>query len=108
AMATSVLAGEGQGGGKGIGIRLISGAGATHPMVGVKTTFNATGAPVSIGPATSIVFDVMSTSGSSLWVELEQSDIADGAYYQKEIDFANSSWNRIRIPISALAQPSWK
>lgn len=108
AMGPSVLAGEGQAGGKGIGIRLISGAGATHPMVGVKTTFNATGAPVSIGPATSIVFDVMATSGSSLWVELEQSDITDGAYFQKKVDFANNTWNRIRVPVSSLAQPDWK
>jgi endoglucanase len=107
-MPAAVLAGEGQAGGKGIGIRLISGAGATHPFVGVKTTFNASGAPVSIGPATNIVFDVSSTAGSSLWVELEQSDITDGAYYSKEIDFANASWNRLRIPIASLAQPSWK
>lgn len=107
-MPSAILAGEGQAGTKGIGIRLISGAGATHPFSGVKTTFNATGAPVSIGPATNIVFDVSSTAGSSLWVELEQSDITDGAYYGKEIDFANATWNRLRIPIASLAQPTWK
>lgn len=108
AIGSAVLAGEGESASKGIGIRLIGSAGAPHPNAGIKCMFNAAGTAVGLGAAASIIFDVKSTSGSSLWIELEQSDIADGAYFGKKIDFANATWNRIRIPLSALAQPDWK
>jgi hypothetical protein len=104
----AILANEGESASKGIGIRLIGSAGAPHPYAGVKTTFNAAGTAVGLGPAVSVVFDVKSTAGSSLWVEFEQSDIADGAYFGKKIDFANDTWNRIRVPLTSLAQPDWK
>lgn len=107
-LPAAIIAGEGYGATKGIGIRLIGSAGAARPFVGVKTTFNAAGTAVSIGPALSVVFDMLSSAGSSVWVEFEQPDITDGAYYGKKVDFANASWNRIRIPLSSLAQPDWK
>lgn len=108
AITAAILPGEGYATTKGIGIRLIGSAGAARPFVGVKTTFNPAGTAVGLGPATSVVFDILSAAGSSIWVEFEQPDIADGAYYGKKIDFANASWNRIRIPLSSLAQPEWK
>jgi endoglucanase len=107
-MSTAILAGEGYGTTKGIGIRLIGSAGAVHPFVGLKTTFNPAGTVVGLGPALSVVFDILSAAGSSIWVEFEQPDITDGAYFGKKIDFANASWNRIRIPLSSLTQPDWK
>lgn len=107
-IAGAILATEGEGGTKGLGIRLIGSAGAPRPFAGVKTTFNATGGAVGFGPATSLVFDIKSTVGSSIWVEVEQAGIADGAYFSRKIDFASDAWNRIRIPFTMLAQPEWK
>ena len=108
-MPASILAGEGEAASKGIGIRLVGSAGAARPFVGIKTTFNAAGNPVGLGStAASLVFDIRSSAGSSVWVEFEQSDIADGAYFSKKIDFANDAWNRIRVPFSSLTQPDWK
>jgi hypothetical protein len=80
------------------------------PYCGLKSTFNATGAAVNIGPVTSVVFDIYPYSdSSSIWVELEQSSITDNANYGYKLFFAKgSSWNRIRIPIANMAQPSWK
>jgi hypothetical protein len=107
-LPAAIIAGEGYGATKGLGIRLIGTAGAVRPFVGVKTAFNATGTAVGLGTAVSVVFDIQAAAGSSVWMELEQSDITDGAYYGKKIDFANASWNRIRIPLTSLVQPEWK
>ncbi len=107
--AAAITAADGESASKGLGIRLIAGTGATRPFVGVKCGFNAAGTAVSLGSgAQSVVFDIKSTAGGSIWVELEQSDIADGAYYSRKIDFANDGWSRIRIPFSAMSQPDWK
>ncbi len=107
-MAAAIVAGEGESASRGLSIRLIGSAGAPHPYAGVRATFNAAATAVSLGAATSVIFDVKSTAGSSLWVELEQSDIADKAYNGKKIDFAGDTWMRIRIPFSAMTQPDWK
>jgi hypothetical protein len=104
----AILANEGDAGSRGLGIRLIGSAGAPRPFSGVKCTFNAAGTAVGLGPAQSLVFDIKSTAGASLWVEFEQSGIADGAYFGRKIDFAGDSWARIRIPFSSLVQPDWK
>lgn len=93
---------------KGVSIRLVTATGAPDPLAGIRTTFNAAGTPVDLGPVKSLVFDIRSTSGSSFWVELEQSDITDGAYYGFQVKVASDSWNRIRIPFSSFSQPSWK
>jgi len=93
---------------KGVSVRLVATAGAPNPVVGIRSTFNAAGSAVDLGPAKSLVFDVRSTSGSSFWVELEQSDITDGAFYGFKVQVASDSWNRIRIPLSSFSQPAWK
>ncbi len=107
-MAAAILAGEGESATKGVSIRLIGSAGAAHPNAGIRATFNAASTAVGLGKPTSVVFDVKSTAGSSLWLEVEQTDITDGAYFAKKIDFAGDTWNRIRVPFTSLAQPDWK
>lgn len=106
--AAAILATEGEGPSKGLGIRLIGSAGAPQPHAGVKCTFNAAGGAVGFGPAVSVVFDIKSTVGSSVWMELEGTGITDGAHHGRKIEFANDAWNRMRIPLSSLAQPDWK
>ncbi len=93
---------------KGSSIRLVGVAGAPNPVVGIRTTFNLAGTAVGLGAVKSVVFDVLSSVGSTFWVELEQSDITDGAYPAFQVAVGNDLWNRIRIPISAFAQPAWK
>ncbi|MEO6039498.1 MAG: glycoside hydrolase family 9 protein [Saprospiraceae bacterium] len=108
-MAAAIFAGEGETATRGVNMRLIGAAGATHPVAGIRATFNAAGTAVSLGStAASVVFDVKSSVGSSLWVEVEQADITDGAYFGKKIDFAGDTWMRIRVPFSTMAQPEWK
>ncbi len=92
----------------GIDIRMLGDDGAEHPHVGIKTTFNAAGDPVSLGEAKSIVFDVLGDEGDTFYVELEQPDIAYGEYYRAEVRLHNDEWNRIRIPFSDFEQPEWK
>jgi hypothetical protein len=84
-----------------------------HPFSGVRTTFNSKGTLVSLGNAKSIVFDVKGTTasvGSSFYVEIEQDDIKDSAYYGQKVTIGNDLWNRIRIPLTetALSVRSWK
>ncbi len=93
---------------KDISVRLVGAAGAPKPMAGIRTQFNAAGTAVGIGPAKSVVFDAKSAKGSSFWVELEQPDIAEPAYPGFQVAVGNDLWNRIRIPLSAFAQPAWK
>ena len=93
---------------KDISIRLVGAAGAPKPMAGIRAQFNAAGSPVGLGPAKSLVFDVMSSKGSTFRVEFEQPDIAEAAYPGFQVVVGNDLWNRIRIPFSALAQPAWK
>lgn len=105
---SAILANEGETATRGLGIRLIGSAGAPRPFAGVKCTFNAAGTAVGMGPALTVVFDIKSSLGSSVWVELEQSGISDGAFHGRKIDFAGDGWNRIRLPLSSFAQPDWK
>ncbi len=107
-LATAIIAKEGDEATKGMSIRFIGGPGAVHPMSGVRSTFNATGTAVSLGKASGVVFDIKAAVGDSIWVELEQSDISDSAYYAKRIDFASANWSRMRIPFGSFAQPAWK
>ncbi len=84
-----------------------------HPFSGIRMTFNEKGTLVSLGKARSIVFDVKGTSasvGSSFYVEVEQDDITDTAYYGAKVTIGNDLWNRIRIPLTetALSVRSWK
>jgi endoglucanase len=108
AIASSIIAKEGEGATKGISIRLIASAGPKRPMVGIKSPFNATGTAVSLGKASGLVFDIKAAVGDSLRVELEQGDITDSAYNGKTIQFASDAWMRVRIPFSTLTQPDWK
>ncbi len=91
-----------------LSIRLVGAAGAVNPVVGIKTAFNAAGTAVDLGKATSIVFDIRSSQGSTLWIELEQTEIKDGAFYGLPLVIPNDTWNRIRIPFGSLVQPPFK
>lgn len=84
--------------------------GPSGPYSGLKTTFTAGGTPVNLGPASSIVFDVYPwTDNASFTVELEQPAITDKAYFGFKVALGKAaSWNRIRIPITSLSQPTWK
>jgi hypothetical protein len=90
--------------------RTAGATGASGPYCGLKTTFNAAGTPVNIGPVTSIVFDIYPYSdNASFWVELEQPSITDKAYFSFKVSLGKgASWNRIRIPVTSLTQPTWK
>jgi hypothetical protein len=83
-----------------------------HPFSGIRTTFNEKGTAVTL-TAKSIVFDFKGTTasvGSSFYVEVEQDDIKDTAYYGQKVTIGNELWNRVRIPLteSALSVRSWK
>lgn len=88
--------------------------GIEHPFVGMRMTFKGDGAAVSLGKnAKSIVFDFKgagTVEGKSFYVEIEQSDITDSAYYGHKVIIPNALWNRVRIPLSAtaLSTRSWK
>ncbi len=107
-MAPAIAAGQGFTATSGLSIRLIGVAGAAVPHAGIRTTFNSAGTAVSLGAASNVVFDIKATAGDSLWVELEQPGITDGAYFGKKINFVNSVWNRIRLPFGNFTQPAWK
>ncbi len=98
----------GDAGTKGISVRLVGVAGAPKPVAGIRAPFNAAGTAVGLGPAKSVVFDMKSAAGGLVWVELEQSDITDGAYFGFQVKAGNDLWNRVRIPFSAFVQPAWK
>jgi len=107
-LATAIAASQGDDASKGLSIRLIGAAGAPHPFSGIRTTFNAAGTAVSLGTASSLVFDIKAAVGDSLRVELEQGDITDNAHFGKRIDFGSANWIRVRIPFSSMTQPEWK
>lgn len=93
---------------KAVSVRIVGAAGAPKPFAGIRSAFAAAGGAVALGAAKSVVFDVKSTKGSVYWVELEQPDIADGAYYGFQVTVGNDLWNRIRIPLASFSQPAWK
>jgi endoglucanase len=108
-MTGTLFAGVGEAESKGLSIRLVGGPGAARPFVGIRTTFIATATPVSLGAsAASVIFDIKSAAGSVLMVELEQSNVTDGAYPARKLEFLNASWNRFRLPLSSFTQPDWK
>ncbi len=74
---------------------------------GARATLNSDGSPTSIGSANSIVFDMKASKSAKVYVELEQSDISDGAYYAIEIP-AMTVFNNYRVNISDFKQPNWK
>jgi hypothetical protein len=74
---------------------------------GVKSTFNGTGAPVDLGSIGSLVFDLKGSKAANVCVELEQSTIGDGAYYQAVIPITTVS-NRYRLGVEEFEQPDWK
>jgi len=74
---------------------------------GVRTTFNSSGSAISIGSSKSIVFDLKANDAFYVYVELEQSNITDSAYYGTVIPVTKSS-NRYRLQISKFKQPDWK
>ncbi|MEO7957098.1 MAG: glycoside hydrolase family 9 protein, partial [Fibrobacteria bacterium] len=105
----AIAATVGEADSKGLSIRLVGGVGAARPFAGIRTTFSAAGTPVSLGAsASSVVFDIKAAAGAVLMVELEQSDVTDGAYPSRKLEFANEVWNRFRLPLSSFVQPDWK
>lgn len=108
AIASAILANEGDALTKGLAIRLTGSAGAKRPMVGVRTTFNAAGTPVSLGRSSSVIFDIKASAGNVLYLELEQSGITDSAFHAHKIQFASANWMRIRVPFAGMVQPDWK
>jgi len=104
---------SGKGSAKGLYFSLGRSAGATNgsgPYAGIRTTFNAQGSSVSMGNADTIMFDIKPlASGDSIWVELEQSDITDKAYFGTKVTMgAAGAWVRIYLPMASLTQPAWK
>jgi hypothetical protein len=98
---------------KGLYFSLTRSVGATTgggPYAGIRTTFNAAGSPVNLGTADTIMFDIKPlASGDSIWVQIEQSDIVDKAYFGSKLTFGSAgAWVRAYFPMAALAQPSWK
>ncbi len=94
---------------KGLKVRLIGKAGVEHPHAGIRTTFNATGAPMALGGFTSVVFDIQpATVDAVLYVEFEQPSVTDGAYPGVAIPLTSTNWSRIRLPVSVFQQPDWK
>lgn len=79
----------------------------TSSFAGVKATFNASGSAVSISPAKSIIFDAWAKSKVNLVVELEQSNITDGAYHQVTVPLTDKI-NTYRLNFSDFNQPEWK
>lgn len=95
--------------GKGLNVRFFPKAGVTHPYAGIRTTFDAKGGAVKVGAIKSIVFDVKAAiADQSFYVELEQQDIADSAYYAVLVKLPNTVWNRVRLPLSAFVAPAVK
>lgn len=91
---------------------LYTSKGIDHPFSGTRMTFNDKGTAVTL-TGKSIVFDVKGTTasvGSNFYVEVEQDDIKDTAYYGQKVSIGNDLWNRVRIPLteSALSVRSWK
>jgi hypothetical protein len=75
---------------------------------GVRCTFNAAGAPASIGASKTVVFDLKGTSDVAMVrVELEQPSITDKAYYGKYVPITTLS-NTYRISIADFTQADWK
>jgi hypothetical protein len=94
---------------KGLAAILVGKAGAANPHAGLKATVNGDGTPVSWGNFSSVVLDIKaSAGGDSIRVEFEQADITDGAYWGKNVVLLSDNWVRLRIPVTALAQPAWK
>lgn len=73
---------------------------------GVKATLNG-GSPISIGPAKAIAFDMKSNKEATVYVELEQANITDGAYYSTVVPVMKVR-NTYRLNIADFTQPSWK
>jgi len=73
---------------------------------GIKTTFQPSGAPCSVGPIKSVLFDLKSTVAANVSVELEQADITDGAYYCKVVPVTTYN-NSYRLDIEDFHQPDW-
>lgn len=109
----SVVSGFGIGTGKTdkcLQVNFITKTGAAHPFAGVKTTLNSTGTPIRLSSnAKSILVDLYaSTANSIITIELEQDDIADGAYYSKNVSLPTNLWERYRLDFINFAQPGWK
>ena len=72
---------------------------------GVKATLNG-GSPISIGPAKAIAFDMKSNKEATVYVELEQANITDGAYYSTVVPVMKVR-NTYRLNIADFTHPSW-
>ena len=97
--------------GLGLNVILYAKTKLEYPFVGIKMTFNSDSSAVSLGHAKSIVFDYKcAKAGGTFYVELEQTDITDSAYYGYKVMVPNTAWNRVRIPLieSALSVRPWK
>jgi endoglucanase len=97
--------------GKGLQCRLTASSGVANPYAGVKTWFNASKTAVSLGAnACSIIFDIKPTvTDKEYRVELEQSDVTDGAYPGVTLKTGTASgWVRMVAPFTSFVQPSWK
>jgi hypothetical protein len=108
-----IFSDSGRNSAKGLYFTLSRNAGATAqgaPYAGIKTTFTALGTPVIIGSADTIMFDLKPLGTNSvLWVQLEQSDVTDGAYFGSTLQLGSAgNWVRLYVPIASLTQPAWK
>ncbi len=107
-LAPTAITKDGENGSNALSARLIGASGATHPHAGIRTTFNAAGSAVSLGSASSVIFDVKAAQGDTFYVELEQPGITDKAYYRAQVIIGNTNWNRVRLPFSSFEQPAWR
>lgn len=75
---------------------------------GVKTTFNEDGSAVDkLKSMKSVIFDLMSTKNTDIYVELEQESITDGAYFSAVVP-GKVAMNTYRVNIEDFKQPDWK
>lgn len=105
-MATRISVEE-DGGSKALMVSLNCSENGYQKFSGVRATFNSAGSAVSIGPSKSVVFDLKASDPFYVYVELEQSNINDSAYFGTIIPVTKSA-NRYRLKISEFKQPDWK
>jgi hypothetical protein len=110
ASATPIIyiSGSGKSDTKAVLARITASAGATHPYAGIKTSLAAGGSAVSIGPATSVVFDVKPADDEARFrVELEEPGFGGTDYRGAFVSVPSATWHRVRIAFTDMHPPAW-
>ena len=104
--SASALTTQGEGGTNGMRVRMVGREGFAHPYAGVRTTFNREGSAVSIGEASSIVFDVRGTAADTFSVELEQETATGRIPFGTVVTLGGNEWTRLRIMVDNMTPPA--